>query len=143
VIAFDSNGCVNCRICEGICSYRFAGRFRPAVAAIRLERVGRFGQIQVHLCNLCEGLEGGSVCVGVCPSGALKLSEVDGGLGQVVKFDPALCIACHACVEECPQGAVAYAPDTGAYNICDLCDGDPACVRWCPEGVLSVAGIAG
>jgi len=140
MIAFDASGCVNCRLCEAVCSYRFAGTFRPAVAGIRLERAGRFGQVAVHLCNLCDGAEGGSVCVGVCPSGALRLSEAANGLGPVVKFDQTLCVDCHACADQCPQAAVAYQPEAGAYNICDLCDGDPACVRWCPEGVLSVAG---
>jgi anaerobic carbon-monoxide dehydrogenase iron sulfur subunit len=139
MIAFDSNGCVNCRICEAVCSYRFAGGFRPAVAAIRLERAGRFGQIHVHLCNLCRGLDGGAACVAVCPSGALSLSELGGDFGRIVRFDPDLCIDCHACVDDCPEGAVAHQPEAGAYNICDLCGGDPACVRWCPEGVLSIA----
>jgi Fe-S-cluster-containing hydrogenase component 2 len=52
---------------------------------------------------------------------------------------PGLCVDCHACRDECPQEAIAYEPDRGAYNICDLCDGRPECVLWCPEGALSVA----
>lgn len=139
MITFESNGCVNCRLCEAVCSYRFAGSFRPAVAAIRLERGLRFGQIQIHLCNLCQGLDGGPACVAVCPSEALRLSQIGDGLGQVVKFDRDLCIDCHACVDECPEGAVAYQPEAGGYHICDMCLGDPLCVRWCPEGVLSLA----
>jgi Fe-S-cluster-containing hydrogenase component 2 len=139
MIAFEASGCVNCRLCELVCSYRFAGAFRPAVAAIRLERAGRFGSISVHLCDRCEGLGGGPVCVAVCPSGALQLSQTTNGLGPVVKFEAALCIDCHLCVDECPRDAIAYQPEAAAYNICDLCNGDPACVRWCSEGVLTVA----
>jgi carbon-monoxide dehydrogenase iron sulfur subunit len=140
MIAFDSDGCINCRICEDVCSYHFAGAFKPAVSAIRLERAGKFGKISAHVCTLCEGIAGGSICVASCPSEALYLADLGNGWGEVVRFDADLCIACDACQDECPEEAVARDEDAETYNICDLCGGDPQCVRWCPEKVLWVAG---
>lgn len=141
MIAFDSDGCINCRICEDVCSYHFTGTFKPAVAAIRLDRAGKFGKISARVCTLCEGIGGGPICVGVCPSEALYLEDIGGGSGEVVRFDYDLCITCDACVNDCPEDAVAHDEDAETYNICDLCGGDPACVRWCPEKVLWVTGI--
>jgi Fe-S-cluster-containing hydrogenase component 2 len=63
-------------------------------------------------------------------------------MGEVVTFDLDECITCHACVDLCPEEAVAYDEDSGFYNICDLCGGDPECVRWCPENVLWIVGMA-
>jgi Fe-S-cluster-containing dehydrogenase component len=138
MIAFDADGCINCRICEDMCSYRFAGVFKPAVSAIRLQRAGRFLKIEAHVCNLCEGL-GEQMCVSVCPTEALFLEDLSEG--QVVKFDHDQCITCMACVDECPEEAVAFDGDNGHFNICDLCAGDPLCVKWCPENVLWVEGV--
>lgn len=141
MIAFDADGCINCRICEDVCSHRFAGAFKPAVAAIRLERDGKFGRIGARVCSLCEGVEGGPICVSICPTEALYLEEIGNGLGEVVKFDRDLCIVCDACVNDCPDEAVAYDEDGDFYNICDLCGGSPECVRWCPENVLWIEGV--
>ncbi len=140
MIAFDSDGCINCRLCEDVCSYHFAGSFKPAVAAIRLERPGKFLKISAQVCNLCEGL-GEQMCVSVCPTEALLLAVL--GSGQFVKFEQELCITCMACVEACPEEAVAYDEEAGSFNICDLCGGDPLCVKWCPEKVLWVEGVVG
>ena len=140
MIAFDSDGCINCRICEDVCSYRFAGAFKPAVAAIRLERTGKFGKISAHVCNLCEDLDG-QQCIAACPTEALFLEDLGAGLGSVVKFDADLCITCMACVYDCPEEAVAHDEDNDHYNICDLCGGNPECVRWCPEHVLWIEGV--
>lgn len=140
MIEFDSDGCINCRICEDVCSYHFTGSFKPAVAAIRLQRTRKFGKIQANVCNLCEGLHG-QECIQVCPTEALFLNDVGNRLGEVVKFDHDLCINCMACVYACPEEAVAYDEDGDFYNICDLCGGDPECVRWCPENVLWISGV--
>ena len=45
----------------------------------------------IHLCNDC------GVCVGVCPSGAIRV--VDGK----VRYDRAVCCACDACLRACPR----------------------------------------
>jgi ferredoxin len=140
LIGFDADGCINCRICEDVCSYHFVGAFKPAVAAIRLERAGKFGRISAHVCNLCQGL-GEQICISSCPTEALFLADVGQGLGDVVKFDLDLCITCMACVDNCPEQAVAFDEDNGHYNICDLCGSDPECVRWCPENVLWIEGV--
>lgn len=140
MIAFNSEGCINCRICEDVCSFHFAGKFKPSVAAIRMERNGKFGEIKAHKCTLCADLDT-QECVSVCPVEALYLADIGNGMGEIVKFDHELCITCMACVPVCPEDAVAFDEETEYFNICDLCDGEPQCVSWCPENVLWVTGV--
>ena len=47
----------------------------------------------IHLCGHC------GVCVGVCPTGALKKE------GETVTWDPVKCCLCDACLKACPNGS--------------------------------------
>ncbi|OYT43751.1 MAG: ferredoxin [Candidatus Aenigmarchaeota archaeon ex4484_56] len=51
-------------------------------------------QIDKEKCLRCGG------CVGVCPKGALELTE------QGIKHDKNLCIYCKICEKFCPMGAI-------------------------------------
>ncbi len=42
-----------------------------------------------------------SVCIGLCPTGALYMSE-----NYEVKFEPEKCIACGLCIKGCPTKAI-------------------------------------
>lgn len=42
---------------------------------------------------------GCSVCVNVCPQGAIRVNDI-------AKVDAALCTGCSACVRACPNGAI-------------------------------------
>jgi len=42
-----------------------------------------------------------SVCIGLCPTGALYMSE-----NYEVKFEPEKCIACGLCIKGCPTKAM-------------------------------------
>jgi Fe-S-cluster-containing dehydrogenase component len=58
-----------------------------------------------------------------------------------VQVDADLCIACGACVEACPFGAIVMGPHEAASK-CDGCTDevargwDPTCVRACPMRAL-------
>ena len=104
------------------------------MAAIRIERREKFGELAAHVCDLCAGraqLE----CVAVCPSGALELA------GGIVRFDKEACTQCMSCVDACPQAAVAFDEPSGQIVLCDLCGGQPLCVAWCPEAALALAEV--
>ena len=52
--------------------------------------------------------------------------------------DATLCVACGACMEVCPRGAIAVRK--GSYSVVDdaLCIGCGLCARECPASVIRV-----
>jgi Fe-S-cluster-containing dehydrogenase component/CRP-like cAMP-binding protein len=91
------------------------------------------------------------VCMIGCPTGAIHRDAFG---GQVV-INPATCIGCKACFNNCPYEAIRMVEirdHTGAFLMdkqmkpilkatkCDLCVeqlGGPACQRACPHGALA------
>ena len=55
----------------------------------------------------------------------------------VVKIDYELCIECLACVDACPYDAMFVDPVAGVPIKCDLCGGDPECVQFCRPQALT------
>lgn len=85
-----------------------------------------------------------AVGMNACPAGAIRREAQTGA----VIIDPAMCMACAMCVEDCPFDAIAFkvthASPFGhdvAYQ-CDLCServkegGQPACVEACHSHAL-------
>lgn len=52
--------------------------------------------------------------------------------------DTTLCVACGACMEVCPRGAIAVWK--GSYSVVDdaLCIGCGLCAKECPASVIRV-----
>ena len=91
------------------------------------------------------------VCMIGCPTGAIHRESF---AGQVV-INPVTCVACKACFNNCPYGAIRMVDirdETGQFVLdqdlkplskatkCDLCvenRGGPACERACPHGALA------
>jgi Fe-S-cluster-containing hydrogenase component 2 len=132
MLSFAREKCVNCKLCEEVCSFRFTDQVHPSIAAIRIGREGKWGLPFARVCNLCEGLDE-QKCVASCPEDALTLS------GQnVIALDDDKCDRCQICVDACPKEAVAYDELADRIIICDLCGGKPLCIEWCPEDVISL-----
>jgi anaerobic carbon-monoxide dehydrogenase iron sulfur subunit len=133
MLNFIEEKCVNCKICEEICSFRLCEAIHPSVAAIRIGRAeGRWGTPFAKVCNLCAGLDQ-QECIAACPEeGALTLS------GNTVVWDMDKCTLCEDCLDVCPQDAVTFDPQSSRINICDLCGGNPLCIEWCPEDAISL-----
>jgi Fe-S-cluster-containing dehydrogenase component len=90
------------------------------------------------------------VCMIGCPTGAIHRESF---AGQVV-INPATCIGCKACFNNCPYDAIRMVEvrdENGEFMVdqemkpiakatkCDLCvenHGGPACQRACPHGAL-------
>jgi ferredoxin len=51
------------------------------------------------------------VCVGVCPTGALR--RIEDGNAAELHFHAALCIACGQCAQRCPEQAMRFSPSGG------------------------------
>jgi pyruvate formate lyase activating enzyme len=59
--------------------------------------------------------------------------------GQQVVFFPARCIACGACIETCPQGAITLS-QAGALTDLELCDQCGDCVEDCYSQARELVG---
>lgn len=95
------------------------------------------------------GCLGYGTCVKVCAFGAIKIAD---GLAVV---DQEKCVACGACVEECPRGVITLVPKKSKVHvgcssplkgpfvkkICSTgCIGCTLCVKTCPKQAIEMKG---
>ncbi|MCS7286982.1 MAG: 4Fe-4S binding protein [Anaerolineae bacterium] len=119
----DSSKCSGCKACLVACSLAKFGVNNPKKA--RLAIIPKFpapGIFEVKTCTNC------GTCAEVCPVDAVKINEKG-----AYYIDPNECIACMACVKECPEQVIFTHPDYPVPFECDLCG---ACVEVCGPGVL-------
>jgi Fe-S-cluster-containing hydrogenase component 2 len=121
--------CVNCRICELVCSLQHTGEFNPFKTCVKITYKGNSGPYTPTICRHCRK----AACEAACPTGALYYE------GKVVLLEREKCIRCLECVRACPFAAVQVGPAGEIYK-CDLCGGEPACAKYCPPRPENTAG---
>lgn len=57
---------------------------------------------------------------------------------RVAEFNPLICVACGACVKECPRGAISIYKGCYAVNNHELCVGCGKCAKLCPSGCIII-----
>lgn len=57
---------------------------------------------------------------------------------RYAKVEERRCVACGACVKECPRGAISVCNGCYARVDTDTCVGCGLCARICPAGVIEV-----
>ena len=92
VLAFRSELCNGCRICEEVCSQTWFREASVEKSAIRIfELEGQPSYYQASMCNQC------GECMDVCPTMALARDK-----RGVVRINKKLCVGCLSCVGFCP-----------------------------------------
>ncbi len=129
ILYVDPSKCTGCRTCELVCSIKNEGIANSVLSRIRIVAEKYEGLRIPMLCQQCQD----APCISVCPVGALRRDKKLG----VVKHDKDRCIDCKVCVQACPFGGIAIAPQTGHIFKCELCDGEPECVRFCVEDAIT------
>jgi Fe-S-cluster-containing dehydrogenase component/CRP-like cAMP-binding protein len=141
-MVIDLNRCTRCDDCVRACASTHDNN----------PRFLRHGPIQdnlmfVQACMHCAD----PVCMIGCPTGAIHRDAFEGD----VVINPATCIGCSACANNCPYGSIRMVEvrdENGALLLanndarpivkatkCDLCldqYGGPACERACPHDAL-------
>ncbi|MEX0893229.1 MAG: cyclic nucleotide-binding domain-containing protein [Gemmatimonadota bacterium] len=140
VLVIDLEACTRCDDCVRGCASTHGGR--P-----RFVREGEVydGFMVARSCYHCQD----PTCLVGCPTGAIRRLNV----GAVVEIDPAICIGCGACEQNCPYDSIvmhdldtSWGPDAvpsylrgqprAVASKCDLCyqaPEGPACVASCPH----------
>ena len=133
ILKFKPEKCNGCLDCEKACSQiHFKTQDGGEKSAIRIEK--KDNKYQMHVCDqrgLCldmcpvgaltrrkngvvwldkETCIGCQACVGFCPIGAMRKSDV--------RIEPFKCISCGACVRACPEKALELVE----VNIADIAD---------------------
>lgn len=57
---------------------------------------------------------------------------------RVAKFNPSVCVACGACIKECPRSAIYIYKGCYAQGKAELCVGCGKCVKICPTGCIEI-----
>ncbi len=132
-MVIDLDRCIGCHACTNACKAENnvpLGKFRDWVEEHVLGDYPDARPVFLpKLCNHCDD----PGCLRACPTGAIH-KRADG----IVDLDPAICIACQACMHGCPYDMTFYNHQRGTADKCNLCahridEGlDPACVEVCP-----------
>lgn len=57
---------------------------------------------------------------------------------RVAQFEKTVCVACGACVKECPRIAISIYKGCYAVNDLELCIGCGKCAKICPSGCVEI-----
>lgn len=122
-IILESEKCINCKLCQQLCSLRKSGEISSDSAFVRVVKGDR---PSINICLQC----GIKLCSEVCLHKAISVSSVGATF-----IDPEKCDGCGKCVGACINNAIVLTENVTA-KVCDLCGGTPECVAICPTGAL-------
>ena len=120
--------CSGCKTCEVVCSIARFGVNNPKKSCVRVMVVYPHPVIRMPtVCSQCKQPK----CADSCPAEAIVRRD---GVVEILEEN---CVACQACVESCPFGAIFVHDDIDMPFKCNHCDGDPECVKACPKQALA------
>lgn len=128
--------CSNCLSCVVVCAERHTGMSAPSRARIRIfVDLLTDNKVSAEYCRQC--VEGDlAPCAEACPEEAIAYSEAV----RAWLVDEEKCMACAACVDACPYGAIQVDTVTDKATKCDLCGGLTRCIQVCAPKALYLAG---
>ncbi|MBE0478173.1 4Fe-4S dicluster domain-containing protein [Candidatus Aerophobetes bacterium] len=127
IISVDEKKCVNCRMCEIVCSLSREGKVNPHLSRIKVYSFSSHTDVPV-VCRQCAD----APCKEACDYDAISRRS-----DNAVVVSSERCTGCGLCVDACPFGAVFLHPQTNLALMCDLCAGEPVCVKYCPVSCLN------
>ena len=121
--------CSGCRICELACAVHRQKTNNPKKSRIRVTTVYPHPVVRMPVvCSQCRDAK----CLAACPTNAIYSKD------GIVRINEDDCVACHACVDACPFGAMYIHSEVETPLKCDLCEGlgQPQCVKMCPTQAI-------
>ncbi len=133
-LLIDFEKCLNCRMCEMVCSAKHEGVIDPFRSRIRVILQERDWEGVPMACVQCEEAQ----CAAICPVKAISRDETWGRV--IIDYDR--CIGCRMCVAACPFGLINFDSVSKRVIKCELCDGDPECVKFCFHKALQYVDVS-
>jgi len=126
VLSYDAELCVDCYICEEVCSEAWFKVTGAEKSSIRIHADGQ-GNVSAVFCNQC------GECIVVCPTEALYRDKQG-----IVRLRKRVCVGCLSCVGFCPYLAMfTHRDQTEPFN-CIACG---LCVEECPAEALAIVEV--
>ncbi len=122
-IVVDAERCIECNLCQQVCSLKKSGVVHPASARVRVKGGAKRSLL---ICLQC----GHRMCQDVCLPKAMSISPE----GAVI-IDTQKCDGCGKCLGACNNQAITVIENVVA-RVCDLCGGAPECAALCPTGAI-------
>ncbi len=116
--------CIQCGLCENICSKAFFKVEDAERSSIRITE----GEPRIKVCNQC------GVCIDICP--AVAISRDKNGF---VRINKEKCVGCFMCVGFCPEEAMMYHDEHIEPFKCVACG---LCAKECPTGAIFIEEAA-
>ncbi len=118
-LAIDHYACFGCLACEVACKQENGADYGVKLIELREDGPRMMnGKLDfIYFVNACLHSEcEDTPCVWSCPVDIITVRD-DG----IVVMDSSECIACEACVPECPHDAIRINPVTDLTEKCNLC----------------------
>ena len=120
-LAKDNSKCIQCGMCESICSKTYFKEDNPDKSCIQIKNTG---DSEINVCNQC------GKCIDICPVMAIKRDK-----RGIVRINKKICVGCFMCVGFCPQLSMRQHDDYTEPFKCIACG---QCVSSCPVGALEI-----
>ena len=118
-LVIDHYACFGCLACEVACKQENGSDYGVKLIELREDGPRMMNgkldfpyQVNACLHSECED----TPCVWSCPVDIITVRD-DG----IVVMDSKECIACEACIPECPHDAIRLHPETSVTEKCNLC----------------------
>ena len=120
-LAKDDSLCIQCGLCEEICSTTY---FKASDTAKSCIQISKDVDLFINVCNQC------GVCIDICPTKAINRDSQ--GIVRINKKD---CVGCFMCVGFCPPEAMRQHDDQLEPFKCIACG---LCTDECPTGAIYI-----
>lgn len=120
-LAKDHSLCIQCGLCEEVCSKTY---FKTIDGDKSCIKISREGEPSINVCNQC------GECILECPTEAITRDKL--GVVRINKKD---CVGCFICVGYCPSLSMRQHDDYIEPFKCIACG---LCAKQCPTGAIFI-----